>query len=202
MAFRGTAGDAQPEEHEPIESSTDLLRCYREGDREALSRLMERYAPRMARWARGRLPGWARSVVDTDDLVQDVLLRTLGTVGSFEPRGDGALQGYLRQAVLHRIQDEVRKVRRSPRRTELTESAPDAGPSPHAQAEASELYEAYEAALARLRDEDREAIVARVELRLPYREVAGILGKATAEAAQMAVSRALVRLAREMGRKP
>ena len=50
----------------------------------------------------------------------------------------------------------------------------------------------------RLRPEEREAIVARIELGLSHAEVAQALGKPSAAAAHMAVSRALVRLAEEM----
>ena len=63
-----------------------------------------------------------------------------------------------------------------------------------------EALERYEAALARLRPEDREAIIIRVELGCPYAEVAAALGKPSAAAAHMAVSRALIRLAEEMSR--
>ena len=65
-----------------------------------------------------------------------------------------------------------------------------------------EAVERYEAALARLRPDDREAIVARVELDCSYEEVAQALGKPTAGAARVAISRALVRLAEEMNRVP
>ena len=58
----------------------------------------------------------------------------------------------------------------------------------------------YEAALQRLKPGDREAIIARVEMGLPYSEVAAALGKPSVAAAHMAVSRALVRLAEEMAR--
>jgi RNA polymerase sigma-70 factor (ECF subfamily) len=50
----------------------------------------------------------------------------------------------------------------------------------------------------RLRPEDREAVVARVELGLSHAEVAESLGKPSVAAAHMPVSRALVRLAEEM----
>jgi RNA polymerase sigma-70 factor (ECF subfamily) len=62
------------------------------------------------------------------------------------------------------------------------------------------MAERYEAALASLSDDDREAIVARVELGGTYEEVAAALGKPTADAARMAVGRALLRLAEAMGR--
>lgn len=58
----------------------------------------------------------------------------------------------------------------------------------------------YEAALARLEPEEREAIVGRIELGCPYAELAEALGKPSADAARMTVSRALLRLAEEMSR--
>jgi RNA polymerase sigma-70 factor, ECF subfamily len=64
-----------------------------------------------------------------------------------------------------------------------------------------EAVERYEAALARLRPEEREAIVARVELDGSYQDVAVALGKPSVDAARMAVSRALLRLADEMRRR-
>ena len=57
---------------------------------------------------------------------------------------------------------------------------------------------ATKSALERLRPEEREAVIARVELGLSHAEVAEALGKPSAAAAHMAVSRALVRLAEEM----
>ncbi len=66
------------------------------------------------------------------------------------------------------------------------------------QAVGQELLERYDAALERLNDRDREAIVARVEMGLSWSEVADAIGKNSAESAQMTVSRALVRMAREM----
>lgn len=180
--------------------SADLIRRAREGDRATLELLMRRHLPSVSRWARGRLPAWARDSMNTDDIVQDVFLRSMANLSAFEPRHSGAMTAYLRQAVLHRIRDEIRKTQRKPGREEIPHNQPAGTPSPHEEAEAMELLESYEAALGRLREEDRQAIVARVELKLPYREVAAMLGKPTEEAAQMAVSRALVRLAREMGR--
>ncbi|HEX5045388.1 MAG TPA: sigma-70 family RNA polymerase sigma factor [Candidatus Polarisedimenticolaceae bacterium] len=183
------------------DTSIRLLRLYRGGDAHALSDLVARHRPAMARWAHGRLPHWARGAIDTEDLVQDVLIKTVTHLDVFQPRHDGALQAYLRQAVLNRIQDEVRKVHRRGQPASLDSQAPGAGPTPQEEAEAQELLESYEQALSRLKDEDREAIIARVELKLPFKEVARMLGKPSEEAAQMAVSRALVRLAREMGRE-
>ena len=51
---------------------------------------MDRYLPRLSRWASGRLPRWARDLSDTDDLVQDTLIRSVANLGHFEARGEGA----------------------------------------------------------------------------------------------------------------
>ena len=184
-----------------IDTSVRLLRRYKGGDEGALGELLERQIQPMRQWAHGRLPQWARDEMNTDDLVQDALMRTVSRLGAFEPKHDGALQSYLRQAVLHRIRDEIRRTRREPGHEELSANAQADSPSPEEEAASVELFEAYEAALLRLREEDREAIVLRVDLELPFREIARITGRPSEEAAQMAVSRALVRLALEMGRK-
>ena len=61
-----------------------------------------------------------------------------------------------------------------------------------------EQRERYEAALSRLKDSDRELIVARLELGMTYEEMAEALGKPSWNAARMAVVRALIRLASEL----
>ena len=58
--------------------------------------------------------------------------------------------------------------------------------------------ESYEQALGRLRPEEREAVIGRVELGMSYEDLAEALGKPTADAARKAAQRALVRLAKEM----
>jgi RNA polymerase sigma-70 factor (ECF subfamily) len=57
-----------------------------------------------------------------------------------------------------------------------------------------------ETALAKLSDDARAAVVARVELGLSYAEIATVLDKPSADAARMVVARALIRLAQEMNR--
>jgi RNA polymerase sigma-70 factor (ECF subfamily) len=64
----------------------------------------------------------------------------------------------------------------------------------------SEALARYERSLSRLSQADREAVIARVELGLSYAELAPALDKATPDAARMAVSRALLKLAEEMSR--
>ena len=187
-----------PDETGELHSSLTLLGRAQAGDRGALDLLIARYLPRLRRWASGRLPRWARDMNDTQDLVQETLLQTFQRIDRFEARGDGALFGYLRQAILNRIRDELRRAKRHPAESELDSAVPGHGRSPLEDAIGHEAIERYERALATLRPEDREAVVARIELGYTHQEIAVLLGKPSANAARMAVERAIVRLAREM----
>jgi RNA polymerase sigma-70 factor (ECF subfamily) len=187
-----------PNPNRTVESTLALLARVRSGDRKALDTLFARCLPPLRRWARGRLPTGARGALDTQDLVQDTVLNALGRLDQFESRHQGAFQAYLRQAVLNRIRDEARRVGRRPPADELSDSQPFAGASPLDIAIGREGVERYEAALLRLRPADREAIVGRLELQYDYQELATILGKPNANAARVAVTRALARLLEQM----
>jgi RNA polymerase sigma-70 factor (ECF subfamily) len=182
------------------ESTFSLIERARQGDEQALERLFARHLRPLQRWASGRLPKWARDLADTDDLVQDTLLRTFKKMETFEPRRVGALQAYLRSAVLNRLRDELRRKGREPGLMNLDSIEVEGADSPLEAAIGREKVEAYEAALERLKPLEREAIVARVELGYSYDELAVMLNKPTAEAARKTAQRALVRLAEEMKR--
>jgi RNA polymerase sigma-70 factor (ECF subfamily) len=182
-----------------LSNSLSLLERARGGDATALNDLLARYLPRLERWASGRLPGWARDLCDTHDLVQETLIRAFKGLDRFEARGEGAIGAYLRQAVLNRLRDEIRRVKRQPERGELPDGAAPTA-SPLEEAVGRETLGRYERALARLRDADREAVVASVEMHYTPEELAQVLGKPTANAARVAVVRALQRLADEMRR--
>jgi RNA polymerase sigma-70 factor (ECF subfamily) len=181
------------------ESTTRLLSRVREGDLAALETLFARYLPRLQRWASGRLPRYARDATDTHDLVQETLLQTLKNLHRFEPRGELALQAYLRQAVRNRICEELRRFGRRPGLEPLDERCADPAPSPLEAAIGTQAAERYESALGRLRPDDRELIVARVEMACGYEEIAAATGRPSTEAARKACERALLRLAKEMG---
>jgi RNA polymerase sigma factor (sigma-70 family) len=181
-----------------VVSTADLLQRARHGDKEAINELFSRYLPSLRRWARGRLPRWTRDVRDTDDMVQETLVQTLKHLESFEPRHEGALQAYLRQALVNKVRDEVRRVGRHAIPDAIVEDHADSAASPLEEAIGREALTRYEAALHRLRPEEREVIIARVELGQSYQQIAAGHGRASPDAARMAVSRALVRLAEEM----
>jgi RNA polymerase sigma-70 factor (ECF subfamily) len=195
------APTAAPMDDCPVDSTFDLVERVKSGDRQALDLLFARYLPALRRWARGRLPQWTRDLMDTDDLVQETVIRAVKRIDRFESRHEGALQAYLRQAVVNRIRDEVRRNQRSPAPAPIDTREPDRGASPLELAIGREAVERYEAALVRLKPAEREAIVARVEMGYSYEQLADALGKPSADAARMAVSRALVRLAEELNHR-
>src|SRR5213593_987861 len=172
----GRVGDRQADGLPALDSTFDLVGRAKSGDHDALNSLFARFLPPLRRWASGRLPRWTRDLMDTDDLVQETVVRAVKRLDNFESRHEGALQAYLRQAIMNRIRDEVRRTKRSPIATELDENQTDHSDSPLEMAIGHEALERYEAALARLRPEEREAIVARVEMDGSYQEVAEKLG--------------------------
>jgi RNA polymerase sigma-70 factor, ECF subfamily len=180
------------------ESTLVLLGRAKAGDQAALESLFQRYEGPLRRWAHGRLPRWARDVADTHDLVQDVLLQTFKRLENFDAQGEEALQAYLRQALMNRVRDELRRHRRRPGTVELDSGYADEKPSPLEEAIGSEAMDRYQAGLLRLAETDRDAIVGRLELGLSYAELAELLGKPSADAARKTAQRALVRLVEEM----
>lgn len=179
-------------------SSLKLFRQAQEGDRAALSALFARQIPALRRWATGRLPRWARQLGDTADVVQEALARTFRRIDRFEYQRHEALQSYLRRAVTNQIRDEMRRVRRHPAEEPIGEDHEDTQPSPLDETMGQSVADAYRRALQTLRPEEREAVVARLELGYSYAQIAMMLGKSSPDAARMMVSRALAAVADEM----
>jgi RNA polymerase sigma factor (sigma-70 family) len=177
-----------------------LLHRARHGDREALEVLFTRLLPSLRRWAHGRLQGGARDAADTADLVQQAMVGALRHLDRFEPRRRDALRAYLRQAIRNRVTDELRRSRRRPPHVPVDgDDVPAPGASPLARLLSAEQEEGFRRALARLRPEEQELVVARLELGYNYSQIALATGRPSVDAARMAVRRALLRLAEEMG---
>ena len=181
------------------EASVILVARAQSGDELARDVLIERYLPRLRHWASGRLPASSRGMLDTVDVVDEAIMRAMGRLDSFEVRGDGALLAYLRQAVMNRLRDEARKGKRRPDHVELRDDDVDLISSPLEDLVGKETLERYEKALENLRPAYREAVIGYVELGYSTEELQSILEKPSLDATRMTVSRALARLAEEMG---
>src|SRR5690242_15517355 len=145
------------------ESSMELLAGVRNGDAASLDRLLARHIPPLKRWASGRLPNWARDLCETQDIVQESVVRALKHLDRFQPTAEGGLRAYFRRAVANRICDEIRRAQRRGVQDELTERIEARIPSPLEEAIGREVVERYQTALAGLRPQERAAIVARLE---------------------------------------
>lgn len=183
----------------PADSSLVLVLRAQEGDAAAREELCARYLPRLRRWARGRLPAWSREHLDTEDIVQETLVQSIRHLEGFSATHDTAFWAYTCQALRNRLHDVVRRAARRPISSELTEGQAAEDPSPLELVVGQDTLRQYEGALQRLRPADRDLIVAKVELGFGYPEIADLLGKSTVGATRVAVSRALLRLAAEMG---
>jgi RNA polymerase sigma factor (sigma-70 family) len=195
---RSIPGEGPPDALPPRTLITvELLQRAKDGDAAALERIMERYLPRLQRWARGRLPDRTRSVLDTSDLVQETLTRTLQGLERIEVRGKGGFEAYVRQSVLNQIRDQIRRA--AIRQTEIV--SPDLvtpEPSPLEDAIGADLFARFEHGMASLEPEDRRLVHLRVELEFDYDEIAAMTGRPSRDAARMAFQRALKRLAQAM----
>ena len=98
--------------------------------------------------------------------------RRLSSIGISRRAGRGLLHAYLRHAVLNRIRDQLRRKARRPDFAELDTALPTDAPSPLRQAIGRDGLERYERALATLKAEDQEAIIARIEMGYTYEELA------------------------------
>jgi RNA polymerase sigma-70 factor (ECF subfamily) len=184
------------------DSTLDVLERARHGDASAVRVLIERTLGPLKRWARGRLPRHARASANTDDVVQDAILRALGRLERFEHRTVGGLQAYLRESVRNRIRDELRKLTRRGIGERVPDSLPAEAYSPLEEIILKERFERYLEALRTLRPEDRLAVIFRLEHRHSFAEIAERLGKSSPDAARMAVNRAVKRLAAALGVSP
>jgi RNA polymerase sigma-70 factor (ECF subfamily) len=182
------------------DSTLNVLERAQGGDTAAARVLMERALPSVRRWARGRLPRYARSDADTEDVVQDAFLGTFRNLKRFRHHTVGALHAYLRRSVINRIRDLVRGSTRRAIAVDADADPPDWLPSPLERAILRERVEHFLQALTRLRPADRQVVVWRLELGYSPKEIATQLGKSEAAAA-MTVSRAMARLAKELNVK-
>lgn len=188
----------EPERSEGSTTTLALLQRARHGDREALDALFARLLPPLRRWAHGRFRRKARDGSDTADLVQQAAVGALRHLDQFEPRRRDALRSYLRQAIRNRVMDELRSHGRRPQHVPMDGAHVAGGVSPLVHLLSAEKEQRLRKALSRLRPDERELVVARVEMGYSYAQIRIATGRPSADAARMAVRRALLRLAEEM----
>ena len=180
------------------EPTEQLLRRIRGGEAAARQALYQRCLPLLQRWAHGRLPGRARDIADTDDLVQVTLMRALNHLEEFEAAGAGSFLAYLRQILLNEVRGELRKRQRRGEKVDIEElPLADERASVVEHLVGQERLRDFENALAGLDREDQELIVMRIEFGMSYPEIA-LETSATPDAVRMRVARALKGIANSL----
>ena len=183
-----------------LESTATLLIRVKNGDQLAREQLCSTYLPMLKRWAHGRLPAYARDLAETDDMVQNTLIKAMNKLDSFSSIREGAFLAYLRKILLNNIRMEIRRFsnqndllkQQHQGQDDLTES------SALDKAIGTEVVEKYENALMKISEQAREAVILRVELGYSYPEIATAIECSSANAARMIVARSLFKLAENM----
>jgi len=194
--------DIKPDSAETCES----LERIRQGDREALERLLERHRPAMHDFVEFHLDPRLRARVDPSDVVQDAQMEVVRRMDDFLVNRPMPFRIWLRKKTYERLlnlrRDHLTRARRSvsremawPDRSSLLLARPllAGGPSPSQQLEARELAEKLSRAVACLADTDREILMMRHAEDLPFQEIACLLD-IEPDAARKRFGRALIRL--------
>ena len=175
----------------PVRLNLRFLSCFvrRRATNRPRTALCPLSAPCSSLGARA-LPAHSRSLLNTDDLAQEVLCRAVVSLEMFDPRHEGAFQGFLRQIMLNRVRDEVRSARRKPTDELIEDEHLRRIPLLWSWRLGKRHLNDTKLALQRLKPQDRELIVARCELDFSNDEIAALFDKPTPSAARVAVGRA------------
>lgn len=164
------------------QTGDDVLVEAARADPRAFEALYVRHRTSVYRYLRAR-------VGDDDaaaDLTATTFERALGAIGGYRPAGGGFLAWLFRIARNAAIDAGRRRARLAG--ADLAERITVAGPE--ADAEAAERLAELRAHVARLPEQQRDAIVLRYAARLTAREIGGVIGKSEA-ATQKLLTRAL-----------
>jgi RNA polymerase sigma-70 factor (ECF subfamily) len=180
-------------------ATADLLRRAKEGSPEALNRLYERCAGRLLAYIRLRLGRELRARLESRDILQSSLLKSLEHIDEFKGSETRSLMAWLAAIAEHEIRDRAdyhqRHRRDAAREMAIDEDAPLAAVARSAltQAIMSEEAARLERALEELSPEHREVILLRKFEELSFREIGERLNRSE-DACRMLLARAMTSL--------
>jgi len=157
-----------------------LIRRACAGEPEAFDAIIDAYGKRL----HGYLYRLCGSRDDADDLLQEVFLRVVRTIGSYSH--DGRFEGWLFRIATNLARDRIRRVKRSPktlsldapaggdadRQAESWETEDENVPGPDAAMQSGEEADLIQQALGQLPDAEREVIMLRHFSQLSFAEIA------------------------------
>jgi RNA polymerase sigma-70 factor, ECF subfamily len=198
------------------DKTQELLLGIKDGDAEAMNRLLERHRDAVRRLVQMRLDVRVQRRVDVSDVVQEVFVEASRRLHEFVKAPPMAFHLWLRQITKDRIIDAHRRHRASAKRSvdreqamhvpagmdrssiELAAQLVDGELTPQAAATQQEMAKRVEAAISELADQDAEIIIMRHYEHLTNQEIAQAL-ELTEPAASMRYLRAVRRLRELLG---
>ena len=177
--------------------SVELVRKIQGGDTDAWNRLYARYHDELLFAVRCRLGPGLRTHLQSEDVLQSVMLEAMGELERFVPRGDSSLRHFLHVLITNKIRDRVDTYGAQKRKgtVALTDSMVAAVPGFDGELRyhEAERFEKLERVMGLLPDEMREAILLRKVEGLSSKEAAERMGKGE-DALRKLFSRAMARL--------
>ncbi len=191
------------------DATVEKLRRWHQGDPAALEALIQEHLGWLLAEVRRRISPRLRRKVESQDIVQDAMVRLLRYGPRFVPANKGQFRALLARIVLNTILDgrafhenpkrDMDREQPVPSRTVLILGAAGrALTKPDEAAERDEIGEWLRLGLEFLDPDDRKVIHLRQWEGLEFGDVAERLGLATADAARMRFQRALPRLAQKV----
>jgi RNA polymerase sigma-70 factor (ECF subfamily) len=187
--------------------SADLLRRAREGSREALGALLDRYAQRLLGLIRLRLGPALRDRIESRDVLQATLLKAIAGIDAFEGEGTGSLKAWLARIAANEIRDLADHHHRQ--RRDVGRTVPAGGiaemdklvarvRSETSRIALDEQVARLERALESLSPDHREVIILRKLEELSFSEI-GLRMSRGPDACRMLLARAMAALTMRLG---
>jgi len=178
-------------------STRELIDLAREGDRDALERLLDDHSDRVEYFVRLRLGDRLRQFVEVEDVLQETTLRACRSLDRFRWQGDGSFLRWLKGIAEHVV---LENASRGGRRLAdpLEQEKADSEPSQETLARRDERFERLQAAFDGLSADHRRVILLARLKKLPLRIVAEKMDR-TEPAAKQLLWRALQQLRSRFG---
>ncbi len=156
-----------------IDDDAQQMLAFKAGDRRAFEDLFERYTPRLLNF----LARMVRDRERAEELTQDVFVRVYTAVERYEPRAKFSTWVF---GIAHNLAlNDLDRAYRKRERPFVPGSVPeprDTLPDAEDRIAARQLGEALEAALSKLPDRQRSALLLRSEQGLDYQEIGEVMG--------------------------
>jgi|GEM_PF-3226689 len=173
-----------------LESTRELIVRFREGDREVIDILLERFYDRVYAVVHSRLPAAMRPRYDTGDVVQESMVRVLKHMDRFEYSSDGAFFSWIciatESALVDLIRHSSRQCRSAGKEVSLSGTdAPeplDVTGNPEEEASRNDQYAWVMAGLDQLPEELKRVVLYREFGRLSWKELGEAIDVSTVTA--------------------